>query len=270
VGKTAVAVRIAAALGGEIISADSRQVYRGLDIGSGKALGEYHLAAGSSLGGEKTLAGDRDVPYHLIDIAGLSQEYNVFSFLKDAYRAFEDIRARGRLPVIVGGTGMYVDAFIRGYEFNNSSQVAITNIPFEHNPRHKTHQGPSENLSRPMMRPLILGTTLPRELLRQRIAARLKSRLEQGMLAEVEALHAGGASWGQLERLGLEYRFCAQFLQGTLQGDLFTGLHTAICRFAKRQETWFRGMARRGIDIHWLKEGTVEERVKEALAVCGN
>jgi tRNA dimethylallyltransferase len=115
---------------------------------------------------------------------------------------------------------------------------------------------------------LILGTTFSRDLLRQNIAVRLKKRLDQGMIAEVAALHTGGASWGHLERLGLEYRFCAQFLQGTLQGDLFAGLHTAICRFAKRQETWFRGMERRGVSIHWLAEGAVEARTEEALAVC--
>ncbi|MDR3311675.1 MAG: tRNA (adenosine(37)-N6)-dimethylallyltransferase MiaA [Spirochaetaceae bacterium] len=273
VGKTAVGVRIAALLDGEIISADSRQVYLGLDIGSGKDLEEYTLPAGTEICGGQVLSTSLTIPYHLIDQTDLSQEYNVFSFLNDAYYAFGNIRARSRMPVIVGGTGMYLDGFIRGYDFNNDSHGIIKSMQLENNPRHRTHRGPSENLIRPEIHPLILGTTFPRDMLRQNIAARLKKRLDQGMITEVEGLHGAGVSWERLERLGLEYRCVALFLQGKLtdrEGKnsndvLFCALNRAILQFAKRQETWFRGIERRGHTILWLPAGTVEERTAAAL-----
>jgi tRNA dimethylallyltransferase len=231
-GKTALAVPLAFALGAEIISVDSRQVYRGLDIGSGKDLREYTLHTGS---------GDYTVPCHLIDIVDLTQEYSVFCFLQDAYRVFADITSRGKLPLLAGGTGLYLDAFIRGYWFAEES----------------------EKLPRPEIRPLILGAAMSRPLLHKRITARLRERFKEGMLAEAAALHEQGASWERLERLGLEYRFLAEFLQGKIENQdaLFSGLNHAISQFAKRQETWFRGMERKGCVIHWIPPGTLEERL---------
>jgi tRNA dimethylallyltransferase len=236
-GKTALGVRLARALNAEIISADSRQVYRGLDIGSGKDLEEYTFLDES---GQK-----ETVPRHLIDHTDLTQEYSAFNFLRDAYTVFSPIIDRGRLPFVVGGTGMYIDAFVRGYQFTEQS----------------------EPLCRPDIRPLILGTTLPRPLLHKNITRRLRERFTQGMIAEVAALHEQGASWERLERLGLEYRCIAEFLQGRIESQdaLFRGLNHAISQFAKRQETWFRGMERKGCVIHWIPPGTVEERLAWAL-----
>jgi tRNA dimethylallyltransferase len=198
-----------------------------LDIGSGKDLREY------------------TVPYHLIDITDLSHEYNAFSFLCDAYAAFTDITTRGKLPLVAGGTGMYIDAFVRGYEFKEESG----------------------RLSHPDVRPLLFGVTLPRALLHQNITKRLRERFDEGMVAEVAALHENGTSWERLLRLGLEYRFIAEFLQGKIESEdaLFHALNHAISQFAKRQETWFRRMERLGCVIHWLPLGSPEERLTHAL-----
>nr|WP_228378627.1 tRNA (adenosine(37)-N6)-dimethylallyltransferase MiaA [Treponema endosymbiont of Eucomonympha sp.] len=250
-GKTALAVRLARSLGAEIISADSRQVYRGLDLGSGKDLAEY-AARGSECA----------VPYHVIDVASLDAEYCVYNFLQDAYRAFDGITARGRLPLVVGGSGMYLDALLRDYGFPKGGgelaarrareKAAAGTEPEAQRGREKTNGG--QWYSRPRIAPLILGTMFPRGELRERIAERLRARFRQGMLAETERLHESGASWERLERLGLEYRFAARFLQGKIESrdELFRLLCLAIGQFAKRQETWFRGIAHKGFSISWL------------------
>lgn len=301
VGKTAIGVRLAAALGGEIISADSRQVYKGLDIGSGKDLADYVLDG-------------KQIPNHLIDVSDLSQEYSVFLYQKDFYKTFSELKARGVLPVVVGGSGMYVDAVVRGYDLvpvpeNKGLRAELAKKSLEelgkilldlkggslHVPRDLLErervvkaieietfvQSPQceafkKSLPpRPDIRPLILGTTLPRELLRANIARRLDQRLEEGMVEEVQGLHEEGASWERLEKLGLEYRFVSEFLQGkySSQKEMRDLLCTAICQFAKRQETWFRGMEKKGVKINWLPlEGSVEEKVKaamEIIAACG-
>jgi tRNA dimethylallyltransferase len=285
-------VRLADALNGEIISADSRQVYRGLDLGSGKDLGEY------------TLNG-RAIPYHLIDIADLSHEYSVFDFQKDAYRAFEDVSARGKLPIVAGGTGMYLDSFIRGYDFaeapeNPELRDALADKSMEELTRilldlkngrlHNTTDTRERSaliraieiaaalrdesrvkIPRPNIAPLVLGIFLPRDILRARIASRLEERFRQGMTREVERLHSDGVSWERLERLGLEYRRIAQFLQGKIPDEktLFTTLALEIGRFAKRQETWFRGMERRGQAIHRIEPFPEDGRVESALGIVG-
>ena len=297
-GKTALGVYLARLIGGEIISADSRQVYRGLDIGSGKDLSEYG-----------------EVPYHLVDIADLQEEYNVFSFQRDVYRVFPEVIARGRVPVIVGGTGMYLDAVIRGYsmirvpenealrkeltgcsieelslrllslknEVHNSTDLLdrdrlIRAIEIaEYNRSHGTAIGSGNNpesdcvrsdaddpaKARPDIRPLILGVRFERPVLRARIKRRFDARLAEGLVHEVSVLHENGANWERLERLGLEYRFTAEFLQGKIQNekDYIDSLGTAICQFAKRQETWFRGMERKGVTIHWIQDGKREDAV---------
>lgn len=296
-GKTALAVQLARALHGEIISADCRQVYRGLDIGSGKDLDEF------SHGGEA-------VAYHLIDIVDLTEEYNLFAFQRDFYAAFSRVRANGRLPVIVGGTGMYLDAVIRGYDMDEVPQsealrAELAQLPLEslverfrslkqglmHNTtdildrerlvraieiaQHKKERQGSEAAAHNRLRaeravhPVVLGIAFERGELRRRIEARLKARFKAGMIAEVERLHECGASWERLERLGLEYRFIAEFLQGKIgsQEELYTRLNRAIGQFAKRQETWFRGMERKGVEIRWLAPERNQSLLLQALDV---
>lgn len=295
-GKTGLGVALAAALNGEIVSADSRQVYRYLDIGSGKDLAEYSFTKEGRV---------VDIPYHLIDVAELPQEYNVYDYQQDAYKAISSILSRGKLPVIVGGTGMYLDALIRGYdlvsvptneklrkELAGKSMEELSQCLLElrgslHNhtdltERHRllraieiasfqNEGGRVEKSSAlpPDFSPLILGTTFPRDQLRQNIKRRLRARLKDGLIQEVQGIHDGGISWARLERLGLEYKFVAQFLQGVIatENELFSQLNVAIGQFAKRQETWFRGMERKGVKINWLSPGSLEKRLEQALEI---
>ena len=315
VGKTAIGVRIAAALTGEILSADSRQVYKGLDVGSGKDIADYTLAL-SCLRDYNPALADRCVsrsengfcvPYHLIDVTTLSTEYNLFDFQEAFYAAFSDVRARGALPVVVGGTGLYLDCILRGYDlvptppdsalraelaaksYDELRALLIAEKPRLHN---TTDFADKERIihaleierylkspacaayrksrpPRPVVAPLVLGTRLERGMMRARIAARLRARLDGGgLVEEVERLHAGGVTWARLEQLGLEYRFVSAYLQGKFadRNELFEKLHIAIGRFAKRQETWFRGMERKGVRIHWLPETPdVDARAAAAL-----
>ena len=292
VGKTAIGVAVARAFNGEIISADSRQTYRYLDIGSGKDLADY---AESEEGPA--------VPYHLIDITELPVEYNVYNYQQDFYRAFKDIRERGKLPVVVGGTGMYIDAIVRDYQLvilpeNKKLHEELESTPLEvladrlmklqpdlHTKcdllekdrvikaleiiEAKKQGVDSTSVQRPDIHPLIIGTTLPRPQLWDNISLRLRERLDGGMLEEVQSIHDSGISWERLEKLGLEYRFCSQYLQGKIASkeELFEGLFIAIRQFAKRQETWFRMMEKKGVDIHWLDAGSKEERIKQAKDV---
>ena len=289
VGKTAIGVALARAFNGEIISADSRQTYRHLDIGSGKDLADY---AASEEGPA--------VPYHLIDITELPAEYNVYNYQQDFYKAFKDITERGKLPVVVGGTGMYIDAIVRDYqlvilpenkklheELEATSLEVLAERLIKLQPDLHTKcdllekdrvikaleiieakkQGlDSTSVPRPDIRPFIIGTTLPRPQLWENISIRLRERLDSGMVEEVQSIHDSGISWERLEKLGLEYRFCSQFLQGQIASkeDLYEGLFVAIRQFAKRQETWFRMMEKKGVEIHWLDAGSKEERIKQA------
>ncbi|OHB33370.1 MAG: tRNA (adenosine(37)-N6)-dimethylallyltransferase MiaA [Desulfuromonadaceae bacterium GWC2_58_13] len=268
-GKTRLGVGAALALNGEIISADSRQVYRGMDIGTGKDLAEYE-----------------DIPHHLIDIVDPGYEFNVFEFQRRFFEVFTDIGGRNRLPVLVGGTGLYLDAVLKGYRMvevpeNPELRRQLVGLDLEQlaerlaalRPRqHNTTDAlERERLLRaieiaegetaasarmpplPELRPLVFGVQWDRAVLRQRITARLKERLEQGMIEEVEHLRHAGVPYRTLEFYGLEYRFLAQFLQGEInRNDLFQKLNSAIHQFAKRQETWFRRMERQGTAIHWL------------------
>lgn len=289
VGKTAIGVAVARAFNGEIISADSRQTYRHLDIGSGKDLADY--AEGPE---------GPAVPYHLIDITELPAEYNVYNYQQDFYKAFKDITARGKLPVVVGGTGMYVDAIVRDYQLvilpeNKKLHEELEATPLEVLAERLMKLQPdlhtkndllekdrvikaleiieakkqgldSTSVQRPEIKPLILGTTLPRPQLWENISIRLRERLDGGMLDEVQSIHDSGISWERLEKLGLEYRFCSQYLQGKIASkeELFEGLFIAIRQFAKRQKTWFRMMEKKGVEIHWLKPDSKEERIKQA------
>lgn len=279
-GKTALGVRLAAALDGEILSADSRQVYRGLDIGSGKDLQEYVLD-------------DRQIPYHLIDIVDLKQEFSVYDFQQAFFEVHQRVAARGKLSVVVGGTGLYLEAVLEQYAFSRAPEDPVLRAeldllddsalrarlfalrPEQHN---RTDLDDRARLVRAIeialspeaanahepLSPLLLGTCWPRDVLRQRIGERLRARLELGLVEEVERLHAAGYSWERLELLGLEYRFVAQFLQGAIRSrnDLFQKLNSAIAQFAKRQETWFRRMERRGHVIHWIEGADVEQALR--------
>ena len=291
-GKTSLAVRLAYNFNLEIISADSRQVYKGLDLGSGKDLDEYNYSG-------------KNIPYHLIDVTDLNSEYNVFDFTKDFYRAFKNITGRNIIPLIAGGTGMYLDAVIRKYELvevpenpefhqnllskplEELSKLLLSLKPDLHN---KTDledkarvikaieiasymqsdeylKNKEELLKLPDIQPLILSTSLERPLLRENIKKRLDERFAQGMIEEVENLHKQGFSYERMERLGLEYRFISEYLEGkiTSKEELSEKLYTAICQFAKRQETWFRGMERKGVKINWLtKENSQDLKFNEA------
>ena len=295
VGKTALAVKLAEYYNAEIISADSRQTYKGLDIGSGKDLSEY------------------TVPYHLIDITDLSKEYSVYDYQSDFHTAFANIVARNTLPIIAGGTGMYLDAIIRGYNLvkvptNEALRTELAGKAMEeltivleqlkaksnaklHNDtditeRHRLLRAieieafnqsgevsaSCEMTERPYIEPFIIGTTFPRDMLRANIKRRLYARFEEGMIEEVESLHKL-YSWERLERLGLEYRFISEFLQGkiTTKQEMIDKLYIAIGQFAKRQETWYRGMERKGVKINWLphdgskKDCDVNNRFEYAL-----
>ena len=283
VGKTALAVRIADRLGGEIISADSRQVYTGLDIGSGKDICEYTLHNP-----------ERTIPYHLIDVVSLPDEYSVFNYQKGFYTVFPEILSRGKLPVVCGGTGMYLDAIVRGYSFvdvpcnaklrtslvgKSDAELAEMLIKLKNGKVHNTtdllerHRllraieievfmqehgkvsgavttASDENVldfeatsaslpARSDIRPFIIGTTFPRDILRSGINRRMTSRFKEGMIVEVERIHSGGIEWERLERLGLEYKLIAWYLQGKIgtEEELYEKLRISIGQFAKRQET---------------------------------
>jgi tRNA dimethylallyltransferase len=279
-GKTRLGVRLAQALGGEVISADSRQVYRGMDIGTGKDLTEYG-----------------DIPCHLIDIVPPGYEFNLFEFQRRFLEAFAAIRGRGRLPVLVGGTGMYLEAAVKGYRLveapenpilrrqladlpmpalverlqNASSRLHNTTDLLERDRLVRAieiaeYERDHEPEPLPELKPLIFGIRWERDALRRRITARLKERLDQGLIDEVERLHAEGVPWETLEFYGLEYRFIARLLKGELnRNDMFQKLNSAIHDFAKRQETWFRRMEKSGIVIHWL-DGAGEP-FAEAMAI---
>jgi len=281
-GKTRLGVGIARALDGEIISADSRQVFRGMDIGTGKDLEEYGA-----------------VPHHLIDILEPGEEFNVFRFQRLCFAAMEEIRERGRLPVIVGGTGLYLDAVLRGYRMvevpeDPELRAELAGLATEElaarllslNPRlHNTtdlldrerlvraieiaaYEQGHEPEPLPEFHPVVFGVRWERSVLRERITSRLKERLASGMIEEVERLRREGVPYETLEFYGLEYRFVARFLKGELtRNDLFQKLNSAIHDFAKRQETWFRRMERQGVAIRWL-DGAGEP-LREAVRILG-
>ncbi len=285
-GKTALGVRLAHAVGGEVVSADSRQVYRGLDIGSGKDLAEYAVDG-------------RPVRYHLIDVVDLSREFSVFDYQRLFYEAFEVLVSGNVLPVVVGGTGLYLEAVLKGYRMveapenpelrgelgplsDEELEARLRRLkPDLHN---VTDLGDHERTVRaieiaehslghvpepgPEVRPLILGMRWEREVLHKRIGRRLKERLEAGLVEEVEGLLAGGVDIEKLRSLGLEYRFAADYLDGTIKNrnDLFQKLNGAIRNFAKRQETWFRRMERNGAEITWIREGELGTALRIAAA----
>ena len=280
-GKTRLGVQLAGRLNGEIVSADSRQVYCGMDIGTGKDLHEY-----------------QGIPYHLIDVAQPGHEFNLFRFQRLFLDAFSEISGRGVLPVLVGGSGMYLDCVLRGYrltevpenpelrtELASLSMPALAKRLTSSNPKlhNSTDLTERPRLMRaieiaeyegvesepwPDMVPFTIGIRWERAQLRERITNRLKERLAAGMIEEVERLHASGTTWEQLEFYGLEYRYLARYLKGELSGnDMFQKLNSAIHDFAKKQENWFKRMQNHGTVIHWVEGGG--DPLAEALALVG-
>lgn len=281
-GKTRLGVALAQHLNGEIISADSRQVFKGMNIGTGKDLEEYGTT-----------------PYHLIDICTPGEEFSLFQFATHYCAAFQDIHQRNRHPILVGGTGLYLDAVIQGYTLaeaplnpelrarlrGKSQQELVKHLealnPDTHNTTDRLDPERTlraieialaqasrncKTLRLPNVDKIILGIQWPRELLKARITCRLKDRLANGMIEEVERLRQQGVSWKALDSYGLEYRFIAQYLQGELTyNDLYQKLNAAIHYFAKQQEKWFRRMERKGIGIHWLNGE--EDLLPQALAL---
>lgn len=289
-GKTAFAVRLALALGGEVISADSRQVYRGMDIGTGKDLEEYVVEG-------------QQVPCHLVDIVEAGYKYNVFEYQADFLRVWEDCRRRGVVPVLCGGSGLYVEAVLKGYKLlavpvNGELRASLEGVPLPelaarlatykklHNtteidtPKrairaieieeyYRTH--PYEEKDFPQLRPLIVGVEVSREVRRERITRRLHERLEQGMVEEVRHLLDSGVAPEDLIYYGLEYKYLTLYLTGKFSYDaMVEQLNVAIHQFAKRQMTWFRKMEREGFEIRWLDAGLpLEERVERVKGWWG-
>lgn len=281
-GKTALAAAVAYRLGGEIISADSRQVFRGMDIGTGKDLDEYSVT--QSLSHSVT-----HIPYHLIDICEPGEEYSAYRFLRDFCAAYDGIVARGRQPILCGGTGLYIDAVVRRYRLADApidpdyrrslepfSDEELTERLAALGPLHNhTDTETRERLVRaleiqefalahpeactqaPAMEHRIYGLLLPREVVIERIERRLRRRMEEGMTDEVQRLLDEGVKPERLMRYGLEYRHVTRYLMGECtKEELFRDLFTDIRRFAKRQMTWFRRMERNGVAIRWI-DGTL-------------
>ena len=291
-GKTRFDVRLAQEFDGEIISGDSRQVYRRMDLGTGKDLSDYE-------------SDGKKVAYHLIDIAEPGTKYNVYQFQRDFVKAYQDVSSRGKLPILCGGTGLYIESVLRGYrmsyvpenkalrkslegkslkelteqlrsykELHNTTDVdtaqrAIRAIEIEEYYRlHPAEESPDNQENERVLQaigehPLVVGLNINRELRRSRISARLRQRLDEGMLDEVRGLLAEGIAPDDLIYYGLEYKYLTLHAIGQLSyEEMFRQLEIAIHQFAKRQMTWFRGMERRGLQIHWLNcEDDIEHNV---------
>lgn len=272
-GKTQLAAQLAYDLQGQIISADSRQVYKGMDIGTGKDLNQY-------------LINGRKIPYHLIDIIDPQSEFSLFEFQNRFYKIFTQLSRKRIMPIMVGGTGLYLESVLTGYNMPEAppdrelrkilsckSKKQLQEILQALRPRlhNKTDYDDLERLIRaieieraraikgeeqqekPYIDAVVMGVNCERSALRQRITSRLKERLAQGMIEEVKNLHSAGLAWKKLESFGLEYRFISQYLQNKITFDeMINKLNTSIHQFAKRQETWFRRMEKKGIFINWI------------------
>jgi len=316
-GKTPVAVRLAAEIGGEIISADSRQVYRRMDIGTGKDLEDYKLQTSNfklqsskltvQTSNFKLQSSKLTVPYHLIDICEPGTKYNLFQYQQDFYDAYQDIQSRGAVPILCGGTGLYIEAVLKGYKLSPVPQnpelrqqlegrslaeltQMLTDLKTKtgSNMHNKTDvdscqrairaieietynlEHPTPRRELPPIDSVIIGINIDRELRREKITRRLKTRLENGMVEEVKALLDEGIPAEDLIYYGLEYKFVTEYILGRLTYDeMFTQLEIAIHQFAKRQMTWFRGMERRGFTIHWIDATlTMEEKVDRILEIA--
>lgn len=284
-GKTRLAALTASRLGSAVISADSRQVYKGMDIGTGKDLSDYNVNG-------------RTVPYYLIDIVDAGYRYNVFEYQRDFMKVFIELRSEGLLPVVCGGSGMYVDSIVSGYRLtsvpvneqlrealagktlgeltsllagykrlHNKTDVdtvkrAVRAIEIEE--YYKTHNADNEPF--PVRKPLVTGISFERDIRRERISRRLKERLDNGLADEVRLLMSKGVHPDDLIYYGLEYKYVTLYLLGRMDYAEMTGkLEVEIHRFAKRQMTWFRGMERRGVMINWIDGNLGEQEKVDAI-----
>jgi tRNA dimethylallyltransferase len=288
-GKTPFAAQLAHHLNTEIISADSRQVYRRMDIGSGKDLDDYIINGYA-------------IPYHLIDVCDPGTKYNVFRYQHDFFEVYNDIRNKGKIPILCGGTGMYIEAVLKGYKLLDvppndelrgslkdkslsELEVILSSYKTLHNKTdvdsvqrairaieieefYRTEALPSANRFE-ALNSLIIGLDIDRELRRRKISKRLKDRINSGMVAEVEALLNSGIKSDDLLYYGLEYKYVTKHVLGELTlEEMVNQLETAIHQFAKRQMTWFRGMERRGLKIHWINSNEpMEEKIKKAVSL---
>lgn len=285
-GKTALAAEVAYCIGGEVISADSRQVFRGMDLGTGKDLADY-MVHGTA------------IPYHVIDICDPAEEYSAYRFMGDFLKAYNSIVSRGRVPIMCGGTGMYLDAVIRGYHLADApvdeeyrttlascSDEELTArlasyISLHNHTDTETRERlvraleiqefaqkhPEAYIHMPEMEHHVYGVSFPRDVIIARIESRLRRRLDEGMTGEVQRLLDEGVAAERLMKFGLEYRHVTRYLLGQCsQEELFRDLFTDIRRFAKRQMTWFRRMERNGVAIHWI-DGMLPMEEKVAVIV---
>ncbi|MGC9331725.1 MAG: tRNA (adenosine(37)-N6)-dimethylallyltransferase MiaA [Bacteroidales bacterium] len=287
-GKTKLSAHLAATINSEIISADSRQVYRGMDIGTGKDYSDF-------------MVNGKKVPYHLIDIVDPGEKYNVFQYQQDFFRVFETIHNKGKTPILCGGTGMYIDAVLRGYKLirvpvnpelrdtlKDKSLPALEKILNTYKSLHnksdtdtkkravraieiadyyKHH--PEHNIKMPEIHPLIIGVDISREKRRKRITERLHQRLKEGLVEEARHLHQNGLSIEDMMYYGLEYKFLGLYLSGKITySDMVSRLNIAIHQFAKRQMTWFRKMEKDGHQIHWIDaELPTEEKTNRIMTL---
>ncbi len=290
-GKTKLAVALADRIGGEILSADSRQVYRGMDIGTGKDLADYRV-------------GDRTVPYHLIDIAEPGSKYNVYEFQGDFLKAYKGVVERGAQPIMCGGTGLYLESVLRGYRLipvpenpalrkslEGKTLAELTEILKGYKTLHNTtdvdtckrairaieieecyRNTPVEVGAFPTLRSLNIGVDISREQRRELISSRLEKRLQEGMIDEIKGLLDRGIPADDLIYYGLEYKYVTLYVTGQLEYKyLLQELEVAIHQFAKRQMTWFRGMERRGIHIEWIPfEWSTDDKVGRILELMQN
>ena len=292
-GKTELAAHLAVIMDGEVISADSRQVYRRMDIGTGKDLADYSVDG-------------KLVPYYLIDICEPGTKYNLFQYQQDFLKAYEDITARGRQPILCGGTGLYIESVLKGYALSpvpqnptlraelegksleeltailtslkqqtgttmhnttdvDTAQRAIRAIEIEEYNLHT----PMPKRQFPQIPYIIIGVNIDREHRREKITRRLKARLDEGMVEEIKGLLDSGIAAEDLTYYGLEYKYVTEYVIGkTSYEEMYRGLEIAIHQFAKRQMTWFRGMERRGFTIHWIDAlQPMEEKIGEILQI---
>jgi tRNA dimethylallyltransferase len=290
-GKTAFAARLAGCIDAEIISGDSRQVYRKMDIGTGKDYSDYIVEG-------------RIIPYHLIDIADAGYKYSLFEYQRDFLKAWEDIIARGKQVVLCGGSGMYIESVLRAYdlaavphdeslrkEMESKSDSELTAILASYRKLHNVSDTASRKrliraieiqvfsqknkdsvTSYPEFDNLILGVSTDRDQRRKRITERLEARIQEGMIEEVRQLLEGGTAPEDLIFYGLEYRFITLYLTGTMEySEMKSRLNIAIHQFAKRQMTWFRRMERSGYKIHWIdSEISMEAKLEKALSLIKN
>jgi len=287
-GKTSFAANLASRLNGEIISADSRQVYKGMELATGKDFNDYVVEG-------------QNIPYHLVDIVDAGYEYNVFEFQQDFLNAFNDIVSRNKLPVLCGGTGMYIEAVLKGYklikvpenkklrtELDSKTKEELIRLLKGYKVPHNLtdiedrkrlvraieiqqyyKDNPEIDTSFPRFDSLIFGVNFDRKTIRERITERMKVRLKKGMVDEVKALLQQGLKPEQLKFYGLEYKYLTQYVTGEISyNEMFRLLNTAIHQFAKRQMTWFRKMEKTGLKINWINgELTIPEKVDQALSI---